>query len=180
MIKSIDTKYKGYNFRSRLEARWAVYFDYLKLKWEYEKEGFEFIVNTKKGHKIVRYLPDFWLPELEMWAEVKPIVFDIDEMEKVELLVKEMGFPVLKLIGVPARETYFAIEKGDNNSFFECEYCLSNYHNYPKEEGRFYGMPSEGEIDQPHFEDIEKAVGAARSKRFEFENNIKEVKKNDI
>lgn len=26
-IKAIDTIYKGYKFRSRLEARWAVFFD---------------------------------------------------------------------------------------------------------------------------------------------------------
>jgi len=42
MIKAINTEYKGYKFRSRLEARWAVYFDSLGIKWEYEIEGFEF------------------------------------------------------------------------------------------------------------------------------------------
>ena len=26
-IKAIETYYKGYRFRSRLEARWAVFFD---------------------------------------------------------------------------------------------------------------------------------------------------------
>lgn len=41
-IKAIQTRYKGYNFRSRLEARWAVFFDALGIKWEYEPEGFEF------------------------------------------------------------------------------------------------------------------------------------------
>lgn len=40
-IKPIETLYKGYRFRSRLEARWAVFFDALGLKWEYEKEGFD-------------------------------------------------------------------------------------------------------------------------------------------
>lgn len=42
MIKSIDTSYKGYKFRSRLEARWDIFFDEIGLKWEYEPEGFEF------------------------------------------------------------------------------------------------------------------------------------------
>lgn len=28
-VKAIDTVYKGYRFRSRLEARWAVFFDAL-------------------------------------------------------------------------------------------------------------------------------------------------------
>ena len=49
--RAIETRYKGYRFRSRLEARWAVFFDALGLKWEYESEGFE----LPSG----RYLPDF-------------------------------------------------------------------------------------------------------------------------
>ena len=32
-IKAIETSYKGYLFRSRLEARWAVFFDALGLVW---------------------------------------------------------------------------------------------------------------------------------------------------
>ena len=50
--RAIETRYKGYRFRSRLEARWAVFFDALGLKWEYEPEGFE----LEGG---ARYLPDF-------------------------------------------------------------------------------------------------------------------------
>lgn len=40
-IKSIETYYNGYRFRSRLEARWAVFFDAAGIKYEYEPEGFE-------------------------------------------------------------------------------------------------------------------------------------------
>lgn len=69
MIKAIETVYKGYRFRSRLEARWAVFFDALGVKWEYEREGFELEDGT-------RYLPDFWLPDIEcgVWFEVKPSI----------------------------------------------------------------------------------------------------------
>jgi hypothetical protein len=63
MIKAIETKYNGYHFRSRLEARWAVFFDSLNEPWEYEVEGFE----LESG----RYLPDFWLPRLGCWLEIK-------------------------------------------------------------------------------------------------------------
>ncbi len=38
-IKAIDTVYNGYKFRSRLEARWAVFFDAAGIKYEYEPEG---------------------------------------------------------------------------------------------------------------------------------------------
>lgn len=40
IAQAIDTRYRGYLFRSRLEARWAVYFDAIGLRWEYEREGF--------------------------------------------------------------------------------------------------------------------------------------------
>lgn len=63
-IKAIETKYKGYRFRSRLEARWAVFFDALGVKWEYEPEGYELSTGW--------YLPDFWLPDFGFFAEIKP------------------------------------------------------------------------------------------------------------
>lgn len=62
--KAIETVYRGYRFRSRLEARWAVFFDALSVPFEYEKEGFVLDDDTY-------YLPDFWLPTLKMWFEVK-------------------------------------------------------------------------------------------------------------
>jgi hypothetical protein len=64
MLKAIETVYDGYRFRSRLEARWAVFFKTLGVKYEYEKEGFELGGD-------VRYLPDFWLPEQKCWVEIK-------------------------------------------------------------------------------------------------------------
>lgn len=51
-IKPIETVYNGYKFRSRLEARWAVFFDSLGIKYEYEPEGYR----LPSGDK---YLPDF-------------------------------------------------------------------------------------------------------------------------
>ena len=59
----IQTEYKGCLFRSRLEARWAVFLDALGVEWKYEFEGYEV-----DGH---RYLPDFWLPASHTWVEVK-------------------------------------------------------------------------------------------------------------
>lgn len=61
MIKAIDTSYGGKLFRSRLEARWAFYFDQLNTEWEYEVEGYEL------GDGI-RYLPDFYLPKYGIFA----------------------------------------------------------------------------------------------------------------
>lgn len=63
----IETHYAGCRFRSRLEARWAVFLDHLDIKWDYEPQGFSIGPTTNRR----RYLPDFWLPEHDLWAEVK-------------------------------------------------------------------------------------------------------------
>jgi hypothetical protein len=65
-ITPIETEYKGYKFRSRLEARWAVFFDRCSIKYIYEPEGFE----LSNGE---RYLPDFYLPDQDAYFEVKSI-----------------------------------------------------------------------------------------------------------
>jgi hypothetical protein len=67
-MKPIETEFKGCLFRSRLEARWAVFFDAIGMEWEYEKEGFE---KRLSEDETVRYLPDFYLPNSETWVEVK-------------------------------------------------------------------------------------------------------------
>ena len=56
-LTPIPTKYNGYTFRSRLEARWAMFFDRLKLKWEYEPEGY-FLGDVHKYDPELLYLPD--------------------------------------------------------------------------------------------------------------------------
>ena len=64
-IKAIETYYKGYRFRSRLEARWAVFFDALGVRYEYEPEGYY----TQYGG----YLPDFYLPGSSCFVEIKGV-----------------------------------------------------------------------------------------------------------
>lgn len=93
MIKAIETRYKGYRFRSRLEARWAVFFDALGVPWEYEKEGYE----LPSG----RYLPDFWLPRERVWLEIKPNTPSDDEQRKCGDLAIQSGSSVILLCGSP-------------------------------------------------------------------------------
>lgn len=63
-IRAIRVLYEGVHFRSRLEARWARFFDALQEPWLYEPEGFE----LPSG----RYVPDFLIPRADMWLEIKP------------------------------------------------------------------------------------------------------------
>ena len=70
-LKAIDTHYAGHRFRSRLEARWAVFFDTMGWRWEYEAQGYELPHRISGREGVIRYLPDFWLPDLNAHAEVK-------------------------------------------------------------------------------------------------------------
>jgi hypothetical protein len=65
----IETRYHGYRFRSRLEARWAVFFDHFQLRWDYEPQGFQ----LPSGLYLPDFevdLPDSGLPS-PVWVEVK-------------------------------------------------------------------------------------------------------------
>lgn len=98
-LRPIETVYRGYRFRSRLEARWAVFFDTINVKYEYEAQGYDL---GKDGY----YLPDFWLPREEAWIEIKgtpPPKSDIDKMHALCLT----GRPVLCLVGQPYLGEYF-------------------------------------------------------------------------
>jgi len=81
-IKAIETYYNGYRFRSRLEARWAFFFDAVGIRYDYEPEGFR----LKNG---MYYLPDFYLPDFKLWVEVKG-VFDADSKIKVDLFAETL------------------------------------------------------------------------------------------
>lgn len=63
-IRPIETRAYGHRFRSRLEARYAIFMTELGVAWQYEPEGFD----LDAGH----YLPDFYLPKLKTWLEIKP------------------------------------------------------------------------------------------------------------
>lgn len=60
-IAAIPTLYRGRQYRSRLEARWAAFFDL--LGWQHEYEPFD----------LGKWSPDFLLPEWDVLVEVKPL-----------------------------------------------------------------------------------------------------------
>lgn len=102
--KAIQTVYNGYRFRSRLEARWAVFFDALGIRYEYEPEGFELGDGT-------RYLPDFYLSDINggAYVEVKGQMDD-KSYRKVQAFWKEGDRPLYVLGGLP---TQAELDSGD-------------------------------------------------------------------
>jgi hypothetical protein len=64
MIRAVPRRYAGVDFRSTLEADWAYTLDRLGMTWQYEPEA----IMLPSGRE---YRPDFYLPELTTWLEVK-------------------------------------------------------------------------------------------------------------
>ncbi len=105
-MKAKETTYKNIRFRSRLEARWAIFFDALGTGWEYEPEGFE--LSDGRG-----YLPDFSV--FGGYAEVKPYG---DDFDKARLFAKDIArieegsgggtrAPEVYLLAGPPRHAFF-------------------------------------------------------------------------
>ena len=173
MIKAIETLYKGYRFRSRLEARWAVFFDALGIDWEYEPEGFEMADGT-------RYLPDFYLPTFSggMWCEVKPNGGDFVKARKFSL---EARVPIWLCEGEPTTREYWIegcnLPNDESTEPWGCEGipCFDQ----ATSENRMFWQPGycdeDGTIPQDMLyqgqSKLEKAVLAARQARFEFGAN---------
>lgn len=81
-IAALPTIYRGTQFRSLLEACWAATLDSLGVVWEYEPTTFDLPSGAK-------YLPDFHLPEIGTWIEVKGP--GVPRIEKAYELGKMLG-----------------------------------------------------------------------------------------
>lgn len=121
-IKAIETVYNGYRFRSRLEARWAVFFDALGVKYEYEKEGFDL-------GEAGKYLPDFWLPKQKCWVEIKASEPSSDEESKAHALAKVSGYNVFIFFGdIPIPDEPYGADLSNNESAYL--YMAEGWDNY--------------------------------------------------
>lgn len=112
-VKAIPTTYNGVTFKSRLEARWAVFFDTLRIEWLYEYEGYQ----LPSGW----YVPDFWLSEFKMWVEIKPN----EPTNEERTLAGELSL---------ATERWVALQYGDiqvpdlgRNSIESAEVCMGEF-----------------------------------------------------
>lgn len=161
-LKAIDTKYRNHLFRSRLEARWAIFFDAMGIDWRYEHEGYDL--------DGLYYLPDFWLPTFDggIFVEVKPIEFNENELLKARQLVLKSGYPLWMAIGLPDFKVYeyIALEYGNDKEtvIWDCIPNFSKAHN----QNRMYVSLSGEQFDMSNFSPMYfNAVEASNSARFD-------------
>lgn len=177
-IQPIETEFKGYRFRSRLEARWAVFLETLGAAWSYEREGFNL------GGK--RYLPDFYVADWNCWIEMKGQTPSEGERDKCERLARGSGKNVLLLAGDPwvtsARNEYditlFSPSQPNHDGtsgweFGEGRRCADEIWLVSEDYGAFAikPIPHEGDHKYPlsgtYAANIMSALTAARQARFE-------------
>jgi hypothetical protein len=95
-------KHTWYNncwYRSKLEARWAIFFDELQLTTLYEPRTF--------GFRGRQYTPDFWIADWKCYVEIKPInsrSWDIQPLRRLARLRSKCA--VLLIMGQPSLEDY--------------------------------------------------------------------------
>lgn len=97
----VPTRYKNVQMRSRLEARWAAFFDAIGIAWRYEPELFK----LKSGS----YCPDFrlqWPSGHAIWAEVKPTEEVITARDRARYADFSENRILLLLDGLPAAKSY--------------------------------------------------------------------------
>lgn len=162
-ISAIRTRYRGFLTRSRLEARWACFFDWLGVEFWYEPEGFVLTDGTP-------YLPDFFLPMTRTWAECKPLDPTPEERAKIEALALGTRQMCLLLAGPPDFRAYYGVSL-DAGELTVCTYSLDIYQQGRKlhdEERRFFSCPTvemtSQECASPEYVE---AIFASREARFD-------------
>lgn len=83
-----------YMYRSLLESRWAILFNKTGTNFRYELKSFK----TDDGY----YLPDFFLPDFNVWIEIKPYaeVKDI-EYRKIQAVANQTNQICFIFCGFP-------------------------------------------------------------------------------
>lgn len=149
---ALPTLYNGVLYRSRLEARWARCFDQIALRHEYEPQGFK----TSFGN----YLPDFWLPQLSAFAEVKPVAFTREQLGKCAEVAHGTRCPFVLLVEQPALRWYQVVLPSGDLAWTDVGYSAQKA--VLRLAPRGATMPSGFHPTVAYF----RAVAAARSARF--------------
>lgn len=115
LIEAKPTYYKHVLYRSRLEARWAAFFDFMGWEFEYEPEPFK------------TWSPDFVIHTLQSYAEVKPYSHWSDDlMNKIRPYSLEHRCALLSE-DITIRSEAFYIGKYFNRSHQENDLILKDF-----------------------------------------------------
>jgi hypothetical protein len=134
-MKAIETTWRGWRFRSRTEARWAVALTVAGKRFEYEAQGYA----LPSGW----YLPDFWLPEEKTWIEVKGVGPTPREVALAGELAAATKAIVLIAVGSPDPAVrYLTVVEPDGRADLETLFELPDVAYAAARAERFDGRPA--------------------------------------
>lgn len=183
-MRALETTYRGWRFRSRLEARYAVFFDVLGVQWEYEKEGYDLSGHFHEGQQLPPgsyYLPDFWLKNVSfrdraddgVWFEVKGRSPEDDEVALLNILGDVTGFPAVIVAGLwePTPEFIEMYEAApfwdEPMHFYKCHGRACGHLKIDWGLGNRDECPRCGGLSTPEHEGLLTALRHARGTRFD-------------
>ena len=123
-IPNLPAKYSETNFRSKLEARWAAYFDLLDLEWSYKPERFSLPEQN--------YCPDFYVNrphqrgrrDYGFYVEVKPTEEEkglvVDKLISLSKIINEEIFCV---VGLPSANWHWYCHLGCETPRGKARFC---------------------------------------------------------
>jgi hypothetical protein len=191
------TFYKDYYFRSKLEAKWAVFFDLMNIPFVYEPESFI----CEDGSQ---YTPDFYLPEAILrdgndveipktqkhfddvnlvprdtgtYLEIKPLNYSDEDLYE-KRIASAINKPLILLCGDPVDALINGSDSSKNRNFQLSPYwdnCMvfmycDKCHSYKFEfnEGNYYQCPKCSNPISTDFVEIKEQCIKARNFRFQY------------
>lgn len=113
-IEAKPTYYNSILYRSRLEAKWAAFFDFVGWDYDYEPEPFK------------TWSPDFVIHSLDAFIEIKPIFMWGEAIEKIRPYSKEFRCGLLS-DHLQIESDFYYIGKYLNRDYKEGELILKDF-----------------------------------------------------
>jgi|LGVE01.1.fsa_nt_gb hypothetical protein len=119
-------------FRDRVTAQWAVFFNALGVTFAHVPQGFGSVE-----------LPDFWLPQAELWATVtcSPRQLTTHERADCEAVVHTTGHGYLLLLGPPEYKPYSIIYADTMNIVANDGFTILKTLKLPLDQTYFHYIP---------------------------------------
>lgn len=184
IIKPLPSIYAGTYFRSRLEARWAAYFDMIGVTWQYEPESYDLNSgNSVDSYELSKqfgmdmyevagpslYTPDFLCcDELNhgFFVEIKPNKGDLKKVtKKLSKLAKSTKKPAFCLVGPPSLEEQWACDENGEECGVGVIFCSYAF------KKKQWGIPYYGEY-HPEFDFLNEDEYEKYAANMRFEKGV--------
>lgn len=107
-MKALQATYNGQKYRSRTEAKWALFYRTVGIEYDYELEALDLDGLT--------YVPDFFLHPFRAWNEIKGEIINDQAgllmLEKCTRLARQSNRPVILNFRDPLKPICAVFSKG--------------------------------------------------------------------